>query len=134
MKKILIIILSILVVGCSSPDVSSTAQEEKVMYIRINANEARGILDKEENVVLLDVRTLGEFRERRIPGSILLPYDEISLYADEVLPDKDAIILIYCRSGRRSAVAALELIDMGYQRVYDFGGILEWPYETVSGE
>jgi len=63
---------------------------------------------------------------------VLLPLDDIPQQAESVLPDKDATIIIYCRSGRRSAIAAEELLNMGYKNVYDLGGILDWPYETTS--
>lgn len=132
MKLISILLLAIFLIGCSSSDSTTRPVEENTMYIRINAKEAKEILESEKNVILLDVRTLEEYKERHIEGSILLPYDEIGIQAREVLPDKEAIILIYCRSGRRSAVASIELIDMGYNKVYDFGGIMDWPYETIK--
>jgi rhodanese-related sulfurtransferase len=80
---------------------------------------------------LLDVRTSEEYKEKRIEGAVLIPDYEINDRAAAALPDKDAAILIYCRSGRRSASVAHELIEMGYTNVYDFGGINDWPYETV---
>ena len=72
--------------------------------------------------------------EQRLEGAILIPDYEIRIRAEKELPDKNAIILIYCRSGRRSELAAVELVNLGYTNVYDFGGIIDWPYETVSGE
>ena len=86
---------------------------------------------QEENIyILLDVRTTGEFNERHIEGAVLIPDNEISDRAAEELPDKNILILVYCRSGRRSEAAARELVDMGYTNVYDFGGIIDWPFET----
>lgn len=84
--------------------------------------------------ILLDVRTEGEFKARRIRGAVLLPYDEIGRRATAELPDKNALILLYCRSGNRSRAAAQELVGMGYTNVYDFGGIMSWPYDTAGGE
>ena len=80
------------------------------------------------------MRTPQEYRERRIPGSILLPDYEIRDRAADVIPDKDARIVVYCRSGRRSAQSAHVLRDMGYENVYDLGGINSWPHETISGD
>lgn len=87
----------------------------------------------DKDVVLVDVRTPEEHQQKRIPGSILLPDYEIRDRAGEVLPDKDAKIVVYCRSGRRSAEAAKVLREMGYRNVHDLGGIIDWPYETESG-
>jgi rhodanese-related sulfurtransferase len=80
------------------------------------------------------VRTEEEFIEQRIPGAKLIPDTEVTSRAASELSDKNALVLVYCRSGRRSADAAKELVAMGYSRVYDFGGIIDWPYETESGE
>jgi Rhodanese-like domain. len=88
----------------------------------------------DKDVILVDVRTPEEHRQKRIPGSILLPDYELKSRAEEVLPDKDAKIVVYCRSGRRSAEAAKVLKEMGYKNVYDLGGIIDSPYETESGE
>ncbi|MDL2207369.1 rhodanese-like domain-containing protein [Desulfovibrio sp. OttesenSCG-928-M16] len=102
-------------------------------YKKLSAQEAKAIMDSGEPYVLLDVRTEEEFQERHIKGAILIPYTEVISRAAAELPDKDAVVLIYCRSGRRSAIAANDLIKIGYTRVYDFGGINDWPYEIVTG-
>ena len=102
-------------------------------YRRISAEEAHQMMQETEKYILLDVRRVDEFSAQHIEGAILIPYDEIGSRAADELPDKNALILIYCRSGRRSEIAAVELLGMGYTNVYDFGGILDWPYETVSG-
>jgi len=86
-----------------------------------------------DDYILLDVRTEEEFKEKRIEGAILIPHDEIRDRAETELPDKNAVILVYCRSGNRSKIAASELCEMGYTNIYEFGGINYWPYETVSG-
>ncbi len=104
----------------------------KPIYRKITADEAKKIIDENADAVLLDVRTDEEYKEKRIDGSVLIPDNEIAERAEAELPDKDAVILIYCRSGRRSKAASDVLIDMGYTQVYDFGGIIDWPYETVA--
>ena len=86
-----------------------------------------------DSYILLDVRSEGEYNEEHIEGALNIPDDELGERAADELPDKNALILIYCRSGRRSANAANELIDSGYKNVYDFGGIIDWPYDTVKG-
>jgi rhodanese-related sulfurtransferase len=101
-------------------------------YRRISAREAKKMLDENAGAVLLDVRTADEFSRGRISGSVLLPVDRIDAGAAVVLTDKGALILIYCRRGNRSRVAANALIAKGYTNVYDFGGIDRWPYGTVK--
>lgn len=100
-------------------------------YRKITPEEAKARMDSGEEVLILDVRTKEEYDAGHIPSAILLPNEEIGIEAPELLPDKDAQILIYCRSGRRSAEAAYKLVALGYTGVYDFGGIIDWPYETV---
>ncbi|HOJ85107.1 MAG TPA: rhodanese-like domain-containing protein [Thermoclostridium sp.] len=102
-----------------------------------DSKKQKNIVDMVRNnkdIILLDVRTPEEYRERRIPGSILLPNYEVRDGAADVIPDKDAKIVVYCRSGRRSAEAANILKELGYKNVYDLGGINSWPYETISGD
>ena len=96
---------------------------------RIDQSRARAMMDANPDAIILDVRTQQEFDDERIPGAFLLPYDKTAEYAPQVLPDKDAVILVYCRSGRRSVIAGNDLVAMGYTNVYEFGGILSWPYE-----
>ena len=98
--------------------------------MNITAEEAKKLMDSESGYVILDVRTEQEYAESHIPGSILIPDYEISEKAESVLTDKDQLILVYCRSGRRSKNAAAQLEEMGYTRIREFGGILDWPYET----
>lgn len=99
-------------------------------YRKITAAEAADRMG--EGVVILDVRTRAEFDKGHIPDALLLPDSELAQRAEEVLPDKDQTILVYCRSGRRSAEAAKALVGMGYTAVYDFGGILDWTGEVVK--
>lgn len=103
-----------------------------VAYQKISAKEAKDMMEKGEYGVILDVRTLEEYKEGHIEGSTLLPDNEIKEKAEITLYDKEEVILVYCRSGRRSEAAAKELIEMGYTNVYDFGGITSWPYEIVK--
>ena len=105
-------------------------QGEKFMYEQITAEEAKKIMDSEIKSIILDVREQDEFDEGHIPGAILLPYTKIDAGAEEKIPDKDALILVYCRSGRRSKIAAESLAKLGYTNVKEFGGIIDWPYEV----
>jgi len=98
-------------------------------YRRISAQEAREIMNENPEVVILDVRTPQEFKESRIKNAISLPFTEIIENAEFVLPDKDVQILVYCRRGMRSRVAANKLISLGYTNVLDFGGLDDWNYE-----
>ena len=100
--------------------------------MNITAEEAKKIMDTESEYVILDVRTEEEFAQGHIPGAILIPDYEIREEAESSLPDKDALILVYCRSGRRSKNAAQILAELGYTNSREFGGILDWPYETVT--
>lgn len=102
-------------------------------YHKITAEEAKKKMQDTKNFILLDVRTPEEFSEQHIPGATLIVDSQISAEAQKKLPDKDTPIFVYCRSGRRSTAAAKQLVNMGYTQVYDFGGIIDWPYETVSG-
>lgn len=101
-------------------------------YKQITAEEAKTMMDKQEDYILLDVRTQEEFDEGHIEGAILIPDNEIATRAEADLTDKGATILLYCRSGRRSKLAAQALADLGYTGIYEFGGIIDWPYETVK--
>lgn len=103
------------------------------VYQKISPQQAKSMMEESEPYLLLDVRTQEEFKEKRIDGAVLIPDYELKNRASAELPDKNALILIYCRSGRRSALAAKNLIDLGYTNVYDFGGIIDWSYATVSG-
>jgi len=100
----------------------------------ITAEEAKARLDKEDGIILVDVRTEEEYKEEHIQGAILLPLDTIETDGETVLPDKEGIYFVYCRSGNRSATASAQLVEMGYQHIYDLGGIIDWPYDTVKGQ
>ena len=129
MKRLIIgFLIVILLSGCAA-----TKEENKIMYNKITAEEAKEMIDTQE-VIILDVRTQEEFKEKHIEGALLIPDYELEKLAKSKLPDKNKKILVYCRSGNRSKSAARLLIDMGYTNVYDFGGIINWPYETVQGD
>ena len=89
-------------------------------------------MDKSENYIILDVRTQEEYAQGHIPNAILIPDYEIEEKAETVLKDKNQLILVYCRSGRRSKLASEILVKLGYTNIYEFGGIIEWPYEIIQ--
>ena len=99
------------------------------MYEQITAEEAKKIMDSGEEHIIFDTREQDEFDEGHIPGAILIPYTEIENKAEAMLPDKDKLILVYCRSGRRSKIAAESLSKLGYTNIKEFGGIIDWTYE-----
>ena len=111
-------------VGCS--DGGSAA------YDQISGAEAKALMDSESGYIILDARTQEEYDDGHIPGAILIPEYEIANRAEKELPDKNQLILVYCRSGRRSKIAAEELVKLGYTNVKEFGGIIDWEYETVK--
>lgn len=98
--------------------------------MNITAEEAKQIMDSEEGYIILDVRTQEEYDEGHIPGAIVISHEEIAEKAEEVLTDKEQLILVYCRSGRRSTIAAEALVELSYTNIKEFGGIIDWPYET----
>lgn len=128
---IFVIVVSVLsVAGCAQDQPES---EKKATYQTITTETAKKRLDIEKDIVLLDVRTVAEYMEKHIPGSVLIPVEDIKTQAPEMLKDKNATIFVYCRSGNRSAIAAQALANMNYTNVYNLGGINNWPYDTESG-
>ncbi len=101
-------------------------------YVKITPNQAYELMQSQNNCTVLDVRTPEEFSQGHIPGAILIPDYELAKRAEKELPDKNALILVYCRSGNRSRQAANTLLKLGYTNVKDFGGIIDWPFETVT--
>ena len=99
-------------------------------YQQVDAEAAKGLMDTEDDYVILDARTQTEYDEGHIPGAILIPHDTVATAAENALPDKDQLILVYCRSGNRSKEASQALVDLGYTNVVEFGGINSWPYEV----
>ena len=101
-------------------------------YEQITAEQAKTIMDTEKDYIIIDARTKEEFAEGHIENAILIPEYEIKDRAVKELPDKEQLILVYCRSGRRSKIASEELVKLGYTNVKEFGGIIDWPYEVVK--
>ena len=129
MKKFLsIFIATLFLVGCAAPT------EREVSYRQITMDEAVAMMEEEEGYIILDVRTAAEFDEKHIPGAINIPNETIGTDAIPELPDKDQLILIYCRSGNRSKQASEKLVKLGYTNVGEFGGIIDWPGETETNE
>ena len=127
MKKFLFVFFVILMLsGCS-------ATPPKITYRQISMDDAVIMMSEETGYILLDVRTAEEFAEKHIPGAICIPNELIG--SDEIpeLPDKSQLIMVYCRSGNRSKQAAQKLADLGYVNIVEFGGIIDWNGETVSG-
>ncbi|MDZ4198158.1 MAG: rhodanese-like domain-containing protein [Kiritimatiellia bacterium] len=119
-------------ISCSRVDPGSVQPESAAPYRRIDAAEARRRM-VEPGAILLDVRTSGEHQALRIPGSKLIPHTEIRERAPLEIPDHEALILVYCRSGARSARAVRQLLELGYRNVLDFGGIQSWDGEVLRG-
>ena len=99
-------------------------------YQQVDTEAAKELMDTEDDYVILDARTQTEYDEGHIPGAILIPHDTVATAAENALPDKDQLILVYCRSGNRSKQASQTLVDLGYTNVVEFGGINSWPYEV----
>ena len=142
MKRLLFIFLPVLslLTGCTTPNNNvsettphpDTTETEENTYEQITQIKAKEIMDSGEEYILLDVRTKEEFDDGHIEGAILIPDFEIEERAETELPDKDALILVYCRSGRRSKNAASILAALGYTNVKEFGGINDWAYGVVK--
>jgi len=130
MKKLIpVLLLNILLLSaCAGP-----AEETPLTYRQTDAYEAASMMAKEEDYIILDVRTQAEFEAAHIPGAICIPNETISDQPIDRLPDKDQLILVYCRSGNRSKQASEKLVKLGYTNIVEFGGISSWPGETVSG-
>ena len=115
--------------GCNSDKSVATDGNS---YEQISADEAKKLMDSETDYAIVDARTQEEFDEGHIEGAIMIPEYEIEAKAESLLPDKDQLILVYCRSGRRSKIASEALVGLGYTNVKEFGGIIDWPYEMVK--
>ena len=126
MKKLIFILLAALLLSAC---VQEKDNDREAIYMNITAQEAKEIMDTQEGYIILDVREQDEFDQGHIPGAILIPYTQIDRKAEDMLPDLDQLILVYCRSGRRSKIAAEALVELGYTNIKEFGGILDWPYE-----
>jgi phage shock protein E len=136
MKSIVIIVMAFMMtigIGSRITIGSNITDEQGKQYKNISPAEAQKRLNSGEEIIILDVRTLAEYREKHIPKSLLIPLDQLEKVVESQLIDKTAPVFVYCRSGRRSAMAAEILSKLGYINIYNLGGILDWPYETETG-
>lgn len=128
MKIIIPLVLALLTLSsCASPAASAPAE-----YRMINMDEAAAMMEAEPDHIIVDVRTAEEFAQGHIPGAINVPNEEIGTEQPDLLPDKEQLIMIYCRSGIRSKQASQKLVDMGYSNIVEFGGIIDWPGDIVT--
>lgn len=127
-KRLFAVLMAALTLSACTAEKTS----ENAGYMCITPQEAKKIMDTQEGYVILDTRTEEEYETGHIPGAIVISHEQIKEKAEQVLTDKDQLILVYCRSGRRSKLAAQDLVDLGYTNVKEFGGIIDWPYEVVE--
>jgi len=127
MKKLIIFLLVVMLLTACGQD---KGNNQGAVYVNITAEEAKQIMDSKESYFILDVRTQEEYDQGHIPGAVVISHEEIEEKAEDVLTDKDQLILVYCRSGRRSKIAAEALVELGFSNIKEFGGIIDWPYEV----
>ena len=130
MKKLLLFFLAVMLLPACG---QNTEKDQEAVYMNITPQQAKEIMERETGYIILDTRTQEEYAQGHIPGAILIPHDRVREQAESVLTDKDQLILVYCRSGRRSKLAAEDLVALGYTNIKEFGGILDWPYEVTKG-
>ena len=123
---------AIMLTSCGNNNTDEVQTNMNNTYEQISGEQAKALMDSEKDYVIIDARTQEEFDGGHIPGAVLIPEYEIAQRAENELPDKDQLILVYCRSGRRSKIASQALVDLGYTNVKEFGGIIDWEYETVK--
>lgn len=135
--------LMIMILGISFVTFQQIAQADNEVvnatqvpsFQKISPEYAKQLMDTEKNYIIIDVRTTEEYNEGHVKNAISLPNEEIVVDSEKVatiLPNKDQMLLVYCRSGKRAAEASTKLVNMGYTNVYSFGGIIDWPYEIVK--
>ena len=127
MKKLVFLLLAVMMLTACGQDKEN---DQGAVYVNITAEEAKQIIDSEEDYIILDVRTREEYDEGHIPGATQISHEEIAEKAEKKLTEKDQLILVYCRSGRRSKIAEEALVELGYTNIKEFGGIIDWPYEV----
>ena len=124
--SLLLLLPVMLPTGCTSSGPAQT-------YRQVRADEAIALMETQTDYIILDVRTRAEYEEKHIPGAVCIPNESIGTEEIPELPDKDQLILVYCRSGNRSKQASEKLVKLGYTNIVEFGGINTWPGETVTG-
>ena len=134
MRRIAFLLLGLLLMLCGCSDTGQVMDGDSMMnsYQQISQEEAKKMMEADDGHVIVDVRRQDEYDAGHIPGAILIPNESIGDTQPKELPDQNQIILIYCRSGNRSKQAAQKLFDMGYTRIYEFGGIIDWTGEVVT--
>ena len=140
MKKYLLVAMLLIIislVGCNNKSIDNVKESQqtdmnKATYVQIDMAEAVSMMENETGYIILDVRTAEEFADKHIPNAINIPNESIGTKEIAELPDKNQLILVYCRSGNRSKQASEKLVALGYTNVYEFGGIIDWTGETVS--
>lgn len=126
---IMIALFTLILSSCSSKE---EADGNETVYRQISQEEAKKMMEKDDGHIIVDVRREDEFAQGHIPNAICIPNESIDAREPKELPDKDQIILVYCRSGNRSKQAAEKLAKLGYRNVYEFGGIIDWTGEIVK--
>ena len=136
LKMIPFLLIAMFITGCSDRGqvMDGDGMFQKIEYTQITQEEAKQMMEQDDGHVIVDVRRQDEYDEEHIPGAILIPNESIDGEPPKELPDQDQIILVYCRSGRRSKEASQKLADMGYSNVYEFGGIIDWTGDIEKGE
>ncbi len=132
MKKIVLKVFLITIISLCFTACADKTEDNKAEFHMISSEEAKKMMDEGNGYLIIDVRRSDEYESGHIPNAINIPNEVIAEEAEDKLKDKDQLLLIYCRSGRRSKEAAQKLVDLGYTNVYEFGGILDWPYGTES--
>ena len=122
----LLLMAALVLTGCAAPQASAAS------YRQINMQEALDIMTNKTGYIILDVRTIAEYESGHIPGAICVPNETIGASEIPELPNKDQLILVYCRSGNRSKQAASKLVKLGYTNIVEFGGINAWPGEIMT--
>ena len=131
----LLLVFILCITGCKA---NSTAVSDKISptkvngYTQISQDEAKDMMARDDGHIIVDVRRQDEYDAGHIPGAIIIPNEDINTEQPKELPDLDQIILVYCRSGRRSKEASEKLAKMGYTNIYEFGGIITWTGETTK--
>ena len=125
LKVVPILLVILLLAGC----VATTRDENEANYKQITMSEAVEIMGNESDYIILDVRRPDEFAAGHIPNAVNIPNESIDSNEITELPDKDKLILVYCRSGNRSKQASQKLVKLGYTNVLEFGGINDWEGE-----